>query len=502
MKKRPNILLITSDQQHWNTLGLDNPEIRTPHLDRLAREGLLLERAYCPNPTCTPTRASLITGQYPSQHGAYSLGTKLQEDRPTLNDEWKAHGYRTGLVGKAHFQPLRGTEAFPSLEAYPTLQDLDFWKTFKGPFYGFDDFELARNHTDEAHVGQHYAIWMEEKGFTDWRDCFSKPTGTRDPQQHQWNIPEEFHYNTWIAERTNHYLKSYKEADQPFFLWASFFDPHPSYLVPEPYDTLYDPASLTLPQGRPGEHAANSPFLRFTQDPEPTLEKYGLRGKWIHGLHSHLQDRDALAADMAVYYGMVTCMDKYIGKILDRLEALGLAEDTLVVFTSDHGHYFGHHHLIAKGPFHYEDGIRVPMIVRWPGKVAPGTRSQAIQSLVDLPASFLEAAGITPPARMSGPSQLPVWTGAAPAVRDHALVENTHDPDQAVLRTYVDSRYKMTVYQAFECGEFFDLEEDPDEFHNRWDDPAYAGAKAAVMLKFLQAEMKKDILPMPRVWGA
>ena len=107
---QPNILLITSDQQHWFTLGIDNPEIHTPNLDRLAKSGMVFDRAYCPNPTCTPTRASLITGQWPSQHGAYTLGTKLMEDHPTVNDTWHNLGYRTGLVGKAHFQPLESTD--------------------------------------------------------------------------------------------------------------------------------------------------------------------------------------------------------------------------------------------------------------------------------------------------------------------------------------------------------------------------------------------------------
>jgi len=504
MSQQPNILLITSDQQHGNTLGIDNPEIHTPNLDRLAKEGLLLERAYCPNPTCTPTRASILTGQYPSQHGAYTLGTKLLEDRPTMNDIWRKHGYRSGLIGKAHFQPLEGTEAFPSLESYPILQDLDFWKTFKGPFYGFDEFELARNHTDESHVGQHYALWMEEKGFSGWRDCFAKPTGTRDPQRHKWNIPEEFHYNAWIAERTNAFLSRQKDKEQPFFLWSSFFDPHPSYLVPEPWDTMYDPESLTLPEGRPGEHDTNAPFLRFTQDAHPSRERYGIEEPthWIHGLQSHLQDRQALARDMAVYYGMVSCMDKYIGKILDHLDALGMADNTLVAFTSDHGHYYGHHNLIAKGPFHYEDGVRVPTIIRWPGKVEPATRSSSLLSLIDLAPSFLSAAGIEPPRFMSGLNQVPVWTGEAKQVRDHALVENTHDPKQAVLRTYVDDRYKLTIYRSFDCGELFDLKEDPGEFNNLWNQPDATALREKVMLRFLQAEMKKDILPMPRTAGA
>ncbi len=502
MSERPNILLITSDQQHWNTLGVDNPEIETPNLDRLAREGMLFERAYCPNPTCTPTRASLITGQWPSQHGAYSLGTKLLEDRPTVNDVWREQGYRTGLVGKAHFQPLKGTDEFPSLEAYPVLQDLDFWKTFEGPFYGFDDVELARNHVDEAHVGQHYALWMEEKGLTDWREYFSKPTGTRDPQEHTWNLPEEFHYNAWIAERTNHHLEQYRDRGEPFFLWSSFLDPHPPYLVPEPWDARYDPEKVTLPERRPGELENGTPFQRLAADPEGNPETYGIAGQWLHGVHSHVQDKGDLARDIAVYYGMVSCLDRYVGKILDRLEELGLAENTLVVFTSDHGHYFGHHGLIAKGPFHYDDGVRVPMMVRWPGRVEAGSRTRALQSLVDLPVTFLEAAGIEKPHWMSGLNQLPCWTSGGEPVRRHTFVENKHDPETCELKTYIDERYKITVYRGLDFGELYDMEVDPGEFENRWDDPDYSAIRTRLLQAFIQAEMATEVVPMPRLWGA
>lgn len=496
---QPNVLLITSDQQHWNTLGVLNPALRTPCLDHLASEGTLFERAYCPNPTCTPTRASILTGQYPSQHGAYSLGTKLDERHPTMNDVWHAAGYRTGLVGKAHFQPLRGTDEFPSLEAYPVLQNLDFWRHYSGPFYGFDDFDLARNHTDEAHIGQHYALWMEQQGFTQWRDCFAPPTGRTPAQKHRWNIPEEFHYNTWIAERTNHRLASYRDKQQPFFLWASFFDPHPSYLVPSPWDKLYDPQTVEVPKVCPGEHDRNPPFHRLSQDPHPDFAQYGIAGRWMHGVNSHVHREEDLRRDIAVYYGMVSCLDKYVGRILDRLETLGLADNTLVVFTSDHGHYFGHHGLTAKGPFHYEDGIRVPFIVRWPGRVPAGLRSQALQSLVDLPVSFLAAAGRPVPRWMTGLDQTAVWTGQSPAARHCCVVENNHEPGMAELKTYVDQRYKITVYRAFEDGEMYDLEEDPGEVRNLWYEQSAAGLKCTLLQRFMQAEMAKEVLPMPRI---
>src|SRR5690625_3980487 len=208
--KRPNIVLITSDQQHFDTIGAFNSEISTPNIDRLVKEGTTFSRAYCPNPTCTPTRASIITGQYPSQHGAWSLGTKLLEDRHTVGADFMQHGYRTSLIGKAHFQPLQEKAGYASLESYPILHDLDFYKSFDEKFYGFDHVELARNHTNEAHVGQHYALWMEEKGCKNWRDYFVGPTGTMDPTiEHRWPIPEEYHYNTWIAERTNSRLEEH-----------------------------------------------------------------------------------------------------------------------------------------------------------------------------------------------------------------------------------------------------------------------------------------------------
>jgi arylsulfatase A-like enzyme len=499
---RPNILLITSDQQHWHTLGCLNPEIQTPHLDRLAAEGTLFHRGYCPNPTCTPTRASIITGKYPSQHGAWSLGTKLSEDEHTVGEDFTAAGYRTALVGKAHFQPLRGTDEFPSLESYPIMQNLDFWRTFDQPFYGFEHVELARNHTDEAHVGQHYAIWMEEKGCTNWRDYYRPPTGNNDSQKRKWLIPEEFHYDTWIAERTNALMESYQQNGENFFLWASFFDPHPKYLVPEPWDTMYDPTQLTVPAVVQGEHDKNPPHFQLTQQRNPDFSAWRESSQGVHGFNSHLHDRDEMAKDIAIYYAMVSLMDKYIGKMLNKLDELGLAENTLVLFTSDHGHFYGQHGLRAKGAFHYEDVIRVPFIVRQPGNVPAGVQSDALQTLVDLAPSFLNVAGIDVPREMTGVDQSPVWFGAQESARDHIIVENRHEPTTVHVKTYVDERYKLTVYYNRDYGELFDLQEDPNEINNLWNSPAHTELKADLVLKLLFAEMGKEPLWMPRIAGA
>ncbi len=502
-ERKTNVLLITSDQQHWNTLGQYNPEIQTPHLDRLAESGTTFSRAYCPNPTCTPTRASIITGQYPSQHGAYSLGTKLLESRHTVGEDFLQAGYRTSLIGKAHFQPLRESEEFSSLESYPILQDLDFWSEFDETFYGFEHIELARNHTDEAHVGQHYAIWLKKKGCHNWRDYFRSPTGNNDTQRRKWLIPEEYHYNTWIAERTNSLLSQYHEAGDNFFLWSSFFDPHPKYLVPEPWDSMYDPNQITVPSLVPGEHVKNPPHFQMTQEVKPDFSAYRESGQGIHGCHSHLHNRDELAKDIAIYYGMVSMMDHYIGQIVNHLDVLGLAENTLVVFTSDHGHFYGHHGLTAKGPFHYEDLIRVPMIVRQPGKVPAGEISTALQTLVDYAPTFLSAADIKIPYSMTGKDQTGVWYNYDNTLkRDHVMVENRHEPTTIHLKTYIEDRYKITVYYNQSYGELFDLETDPEELHNLWDDPNSIELKSDLIARFLSAQLGAEPLPMPRISGA
>jgi uncharacterized sulfatase len=503
MTQRPNILLVTSDQQHWNTLGFLNPDIKTPNLDRLAARGTVFTRAYCPNPTCTPTRASIITGTYPSQHGAWSLGTKLPENELTIGELLSGAGYRTSLIGKAHFQPLLGTDEFPSLESYPVLQDLGFWREFNGPFYGFEHVELARNHTDEAHVGQHYALWMERNGLANWRDFFRPPTGHTPAQLWKWNLPEEYHYNAWIAERSNALLESYAHAGENFFMWSSFFDPHPSYLVPEPWDTMYDPDQVSVPSGQEGEHADNPPHFRLTQEPDPDFSAYAEPdGHACHGFHSHLHKLRGLSKDIAVYYGMVSCLDKYVGRIFDKLDGLGLAENTLVLFTSDHGHFFGQHGLIAKGAFHYEDLIRIPFIASYPGVIPENQRSDALQSLVDLAPTFLNYAGVDVPRTMTGTNQMEVWCGRKESTRDHIIVENRHQPTTLHVKTYVDHRYKLTVYFNQPYGELFDLELDPGEFHNRWTHPGYTNIKADLLLKFLHAEMGKEPLWMPRIAGA
>jgi arylsulfatase A-like enzyme len=511
MSKAKNLLLITSDQQHWFTLGCQNPEVKTPNLDRLASMGLLAERAYCPNPTCTPTRASLITGVYPSQHGAWSLGTKLPEETLTLGELISQAGGKSTLVGKAHFQPLSSTEEFSSIEAYPTLQDLDFWKDFKGPWYGFDTVELARNHGDEAHVGQHYMLWMEEKGF-DWKPFFNEPTGLKKPEEGQaggepsqtWGIPEEMHLNSWITERCVHHIEAMaQDMETPNFLWASFFDPHPPYLVPEPWASMYDPSDLTLPEMTRGEHEKNPLHFKMTQEPGADFSIFDEKdGFYNHGFGCHLREGEEVAKNMATYYGMISFLDDCVGQLLDKLEELKLLESTMIVFTTDHGHLFGQHGLNAKGAFHYEDMIRVPFLVSQPGVIPSGKRTDAMVSLVDYGPTSLSALGLPIPRQWTGKDQMPMFKGDEHSVRNHIIVENHHNPTTVHAKTYVDIRYKITVYQLGMEGEIFDLEEDPGETNNLWANPEASALKSDLLLKLQQAEMAKEPMWMPRIAGA
>ena len=506
MSTRPNILFITSDQHHASCLGTVNDRIQTPALDRLCREGVRFDRAYCTNPTCTPCRSSMITGLYPSQHQAWSLGTKLFEDVPVVGDLFQHAGYATALIGKAHFQPLASQPGMESLECQPTLRDLDFWRGFHGPWYGFEHVEVARNHAWESHAGQHYGIWMAEHGLANWRDHFadwphSKENVAKFRGMRHWDLPEEFHYTHWTAERSIAHMERAATADRPFLTWASFHDPHPPYSVPEPWASMYDPADMEPGVLTPGEHDRNPPHFAMTQEQHPKFREMFWEDHGIHGGHSHLRDREELKKDMAIYYGMVSFMDREIGRMLDALDRLGVADNTLVVFTTDHGHFLGQHGLTAKAIHHYEDLIRIPWIVRWPGRVPAGRTSDAIQNCVDLSPTFLAAAGLPVPGHMTGLDQTAAWCGGDPA-RAWSITENHHTRTNFHMHTYVDARHKITVYRKFPYGELFDLEADPGETNNLWDDPASVGLKAQLLHEFHQARMQCEPLRMPRIAGA
>jgi len=370
--------------------------------------------------------------------------------------------------------------------------------------------ETARNHADESHAGQHYAIWMEEKGLADWRDYFldwpPRPgeggkTKYWERENRHWALPEQYHYTTWTGERTVANIEQCVADGKPFFLWSSFQDPHPPYLVPEPWASMYNPEDMAPGVCTEGEFDRMPPHFAKTQQKEPDFsmyrETYG-----PHGFHSHMTEDGELRRDIAAYYGMISFMDREIGRILDCLDRLGIADNTLVMFSTDHGHFLGQHGLVAKGAFHYEDMIKLPMLIRYPGRVPAGRVNSALQSQVDYAPTFLSTAGIPAPGLMQGVDQLPNWTAQAGPARDHVIVENRHEPTLVHLRTYVDERYKLTVYRDHDYGELFDLQQDPGEIDNLWDDPEAAALKARLLHHFMKAELRREPTRMDRIAGA
>lgn len=504
----PNILLITTDQQHYDTLGVTNPRIRTPALDRLAHEGVRFDRAYCSNPVCSPSRSTIITGLYPAWHHCWTIGVKLPEDVPTVGDTFQERGYHSILIGKAHFQPLASQPGSESIECQPILRDLDFWRNFHGPWYGFNHVETARMHGHEPLVGQHYALWLEEKGLSNWEDYFQKwprqendkyrgPQYTRDMMV--WDLPEDLHHSHWVGERTVAQLERCVREEKAFFLWASFFDPHPPYVIPEPWASMYDPDDMVPGRLVEGELEKMPPHFGKTQEEKADFSMYNEPGgRSLHGFHSHRHTKEELCRSIACYYGMMSLIDQEIGRILDCLDRLGIAGNTLVLFTTDHGHFFGQHGLIAKGAFHYEHLLRIPMLVRFPGRIPAGHVSSALQSQVDLAPTFLATAGIEVPGLMQGINQFDAWCDGVDA-RDHVIVENRHNPTTMHLRTLVTQRFKITVYRNAEYGELFDLQKDPEERNNRWNDPAYREVKSELLFKFVQAEIQREPTRMPRI---
>lgn len=237
------------------------------------------------------------------------------------------------------------------------------------------------------------------------------------------------------------------------------------------------------------------PYFKITQDEKPdfsVIPGHKESGWLTHGFHSHPNAEEGLRKRTANYYGKISFMDQQIGRILDAVDRLGIADNTIVVFTSDHGHYIGQHGLVHKGPFHYEDMLRVPMIARYPSTIPAGKTDSSMQALIDLPETFLEAAGIPVPGLMQGKSQWKYWQGNGEPPIDHVIVENRHQPTAIHLRTFINQRYKVTVYRGHPFGDLFDLKEDPEERRNLWDDPAYVDLKLRMLHKFMDAELQRE----------
>lgn len=475
-----NILLITTDQQRWDTLGRLNPAIQTPNLDHLAARGILFEKAYTVNPVCTPSRCTMLTGQYPSRHGCYHVGTKLPEAyQPTIASQLHNAGYFTGLLGKAHFQPCHDSTSF---EAAPNIHNLDFFRDWSGPYYGFEHAKLVIGHTSEPHgCGMNYGAWLTEQG-VDLKKYFGIHPYT---QYGKWELPAELHGSRWVAEETIAAVDLAQSQNKPFFLWASFQDPHNPYVTPEPWASMYAPAEVPKPALAPDTPQNKPPFYatlpkgEFYGD-DPDLQDRG----WGDCRIQPELNPENIQQVRAAYFGMVSLMDHHVGCILDGLAQRNLLDETLIVFTTDHGDYLGDHGLWGKGLPTYESMQRIPFIVSYPNCQTPGRHSTALQSLVDLEATFLNAAGLPATTSSQGTIQTPAWLNANSKVRDHAFLEFRPSQGNFKQHTWVTDRYKLVRYRNREYGELYDTAEDPLQRHNLFDDPAYRTIRDELLERF------------------
>lgn len=495
--QRPNILFLLSDQQRADTLGVLNPAIRTPHLDRIAARGTVFTRCYPPTPVCLPCRGALLSGRYPSSTGAVHNHTLLKPSiTPMVSDVFRDNGYYTHMIGKSHVHSCH-TPGSP--ESAPHMYDRAYFRLWHGPWYGFEHADLNVGHSTEKHAcSMHYGVWLEDRG-VDTERYFGH---TSYDQYGTWDLPEAFHSSAWVAETTIEAMQKAREAGKPFYISANFQDPHNPCMVPEPWASMYDPDELPEFGFKPGEpacFATKPPFYNEILDhPGCYAARYSEGGPAGPTNASHLPyDKRQTQENAAHYYGMVSLLDHHVGRILDALEASGELENTLVVFASDHGDMLGDHGLWWKELYPYEESINVPLLVSWPGHLPEGRCSESLQGLIDLAPTWLSLAGIEPPGEFEGVDQSAVWTGEANAVRDAIVVEDRPKDASFNQRIYITDRYKLVAYSNPDYGELYDMKEDPHQVTNLWAEPAYADLRFRLLQGLLSEEMNRKALAKP-----
>jgi arylsulfatase A-like enzyme len=485
--RRPNILLITSDQQRADCNGFENPNIKTPHIDRIAREGTRFAACITPNLVCQPSRAAILTGMLPLTHGVWDNGVDLN---PAVGEAGFAGtlskaGYQTAFIGKAHFS----TKATFARTGTPECNksQAKYGPNWFGPYMGFQYCELvALGHLhrtrplEDPAVG-HYERWLISRGGGEGIKLWAAETrpGTGAAQTWYSALPAAWHSSTWVADRAIHWINEAQRKDgkdEPFCAWVSFPDPHHAFDCPEPWSLMYDPKSIVLPKNRvrdferrPWWHKAQ--YEGKPQLSDPVMLKFRAEG-------SRVPDQtDAQLAEMSAnYYGMISQIDHNVGRIMSALESQGVLDNTLVVYTTDHGDLLGNHGLYLKGPTPYEDLLRVTMVARGPGVASRQLVVEPVSTL-DLGATFCERAGVSLAEGAQSRSLNKLLSGGA-QTRDMAYSEWHVHPSRCgvalKLRTVRTQRFKCTFELASGAGEMYDLRNDPEEMQNLFDDPGYA----------------------------
>jgi arylsulfatase len=446
MSSRPNILWYCTDQQRFDTIrALGNPHVETPVLDQLVGEGAAFTTAYCQSPICTPSRSSFMTGLYPARvHNTRNGNDTFPADAPPLISKLLADaGYDCGMIGKFHLQSS-GKRTEPRLD-----DGYRYWKFSHAP-------------RDDWPEGHDYAEWVRERG------------GDLDAMRESpERVPAEFHQTTWGTERAIEFLN--EEREGPWMLTINVYDPHPPFVPPKEYADRFNPDEMPGPIFRESDLAQQAKLREIDfQNEIRSPEEHEAKTK------------------QALYYAMIALIDDQFGRLLAHLDATGQRDNTLVIFTSDHGETLGDHGLIYKGCRFYEGLIRVPLIFRWPAAVKAGLRSDALVELLDMSATMLDAAGVAMPDYFQGRSLMPILRGEAPAdhFRESVRCEYFDSLDAsftggygAFATMYRRGRYKLSVYHGKKLGELYDLETDPEEFENLWDSPDHQALKNELILE-------------------
>ena len=425
MPRRPNLLILFTDQQRHDAMSCaGNPEIRTPNMDALAATGVRFTQACTSTPVCVAARMSMATGHRVSRH-RFPINNKLPgaaADLPTLMTCLHDAGYWNHAVGKTHFGNRH---------------------------YGFHRVESAEEVLD-SFIEDDYLVYLRENKV---RTRF--PNGHRDilyfqPQTN--GIPLEHHKTSWVTLRSIEFLRRHKRYNpgRPFHLFCSWTAPHPPFAPPEPYDAMYEPQQMGLPD--------------FTERPLSSLPAacWGHRAR-LDGMH---RDPDRLRRVRALYYGLVSQVDDGVGEVLGELERLGLQDETIVIFAGDHGEMLGDHGLSQKN-VPYEHSVRIPLIVRWPGLTRAGTTCDDPVVLTDLLPTLVHGLRLSYPEQtgpLPGQSLLRGVGCGLGSERDGVFIDYGHGRSRWIaLRT---RRHKFCLWASGGREELFDLAADPTETTN------------------------------------
>jgi arylsulfatase len=442
---RSNILWICTDQQRYDTIcALGNEYIRTPNLDRLVAEGVAFTRAYSQSPICTPSRACFLTGRYPSTlHVNRNGNAYFPQDAGLITRMLADVGYDCGLAGKLHLSAAHGR-----VEERPN----DGYRVFKWshhpspePFWPTEQHDYQRWLCDQ---GVDWDIAYGAKALEGWNaQAFYRP-----------GIEARYHQTTWCANEAIAFML--EERDGPWLMSVNPFDPHPPFDPPPEYLERMDVENMPLPLFQAEELESQLDFEGIDCQTEVPCAPYSYNARRM----------------VAAYYAQIELIDAQVGRMLDALEASGQRQNTIVIFASDHGEMLGDHGLLFKGCRFYEGAVHVPLVFSWPGHFRQGLCSDALVELADIVPTLLEAVGLDVPENVQGQSLLALLTGRADPNQHRGFVHcEYHDALDRLYASHAnmifDGRYKLVVYHGHEIGELYDLQRDPHEYYNLWDDP-------------------------------